>query len=389
MINHSSQGAVYKGVAILNSSLTQPALAVTDFRGGFIETFLSGFDPVALSGSFTDPNLPAGYAPFGIQVIGRQVFVTYAVQDAAKQDPIAGPGNGIVSIFDMDGNFVRRFATGGALNAPWGITQASANFGPFSNNILIGNASDGNINAFDLATGSFVGKLKDGEGHVIIETGLHGLAFRSDGFGDPDTLYFTSQISNEDDGLFGAITTGFVTLTRVSAPDTPANTSTPITATVAAALANAGALAGAVTFLDGTNPLGTATLINGLATLDAVLTGVGTHVIEARYSGDGIFLPSSSQAEVQVTGLTTVLTLVAPADAAPGSPVTLTATINSAGGIPTGEIVFHDGNTNIGTSALNGTGVATLRIATLAAGTHSLMASYEGDGKLAAARLQQ
>ena len=262
------------------------------------------------------------------------------------------------------------------MNAPWGITQASANFGPFSNNILIGNASDGNINAFDLATGSFVGKLKDGEGHVIIETGLHGLAFRSDGFGDPDTLYFTSQISNEDDGLFGAITTGFVTLTRVSAP------STPITATVAAALANAGALAGAVTFLDGTNPLGTATLVNGLATLDAVLTGVGTHVIEARYSGDGIFLPSSSQAEVQVTGLTTVLTLVAPADAAPGSPVTLTATIISAGRIPTGEIVFHDGNTNIGTSALNGTGVATLRIATLAAGTHSLMASYEGDGEL-------
>ena len=116
---------------------------------------------------------------------------------------------------------------------------------------------------------------------------------------------------------------------------------------------------------------------------------MGAHVIEARYSGDGIFLPSSSQAEVQVTGLTTVLTLVAPADAAPGSPVTLTATINSAGGIPTGEIVFHDGNTNIGTSALNGTGVATLRIDTLAAGNHSLMASYEGDGKLAAEGLQQ
>ena len=125
--------------------------------------------------------------------------------------PIAGPGNGVVNIFDMDGNFVRRFATGGALNAPWGITQASANFGPFSNNIVIGNAGDGNINAFDLATGNFVGKLKDGDGHAIVETGLHGLAFRSDGFGDPDTLYFTSQINNEDDGLFGAITTGLVT----------------------------------------------------------------------------------------------------------------------------------------------------------------------------------
>lgn len=305
MINHSSQGAAYKGVAILNSSLTPPALAVTDFHGGFIETFLPGFDPVALPGSFTDPNLPAGYAPFGIQVIGSQVFVTYAVQDAAKHDPIAGLGNGVVNIFDMDGNFVRRFATGGALNAPWGITQASANFGPFSNNILIGNTGDGIINAFDLATGNFVGKLKDGDGHAIVETGLHGLAFRSDGFGDPDTLCFTSQISNEDDGLFGAITTGLVTLTRVSAPDTPANKSTTLAATVSAALDNVGAPAGTVAFLDGTNQLGMATLVNGLATLDAVLTGVGTHVIEERYGGDAAFLPSSSQAEVQVTGLAT------------------------------------------------------------------------------------
>jgi len=154
VVNIFSRGAVYKGVAILNSSLTAPALAVTNFHGGFIDTFLPGFAPVALPGSFTDPNLPTGYAPFGIQVIGSQVFMTYAVQDAAKHDPIFGAGNGIVSIFDMDGNFVRRFATAGALNAPWGITQASANFGPFSNFILIGNAGDGNINAFDLATGT-------------------------------------------------------------------------------------------------------------------------------------------------------------------------------------------------------------------------------------------
>ncbi len=119
--------AVYKGAAVLNSSLTAPVFAVTDFHNGFIETFLPGFAQVALSGPFTDPNLPAGYAPFGIQVIGSQVLVTYALQDAAKHDPVVGAGNGIVSIFDMDGNFVQRFATAGALNAPWGITQASAN----------------------------------------------------------------------------------------------------------------------------------------------------------------------------------------------------------------------------------------------------------------------
>src|SRR6185369_7637079 len=100
------------------STLTQPALAVTDFHGASIDTFLPGFSRVALLGSFTDSDLPLGYAPFGIQVIGRQVFITYAMQDTAKHDPVFAEGNGIVDIFDMDGNFVRRFATGGTLNAP-------------------------------------------------------------------------------------------------------------------------------------------------------------------------------------------------------------------------------------------------------------------------------
>ncbi len=381
VVNHTSAGAVYKGVAILNSSLTAPALAVTDFHGGFIETFLPGFSPVALPGSFTDPNLPAGYAPFGVQVIGRQVFVTYAVQDAAKHDPVVGAGNGLVSIFDMDGNFVRRFATAGALNAPWGVTQASANFGPFSNNILVGNAGDGNINAFDLETGNFVGKLKDGDGRTIAKIGLHGLTFRSDGLGDPNTLYFTSEFSNEQDGLFGTIITGLVSLTRVSAPDTPTNTSTTISATVAAALDNPGAPTGTVTFLDDTNRLGMVPLVNGSAALDAVLSGVRTHNITALYSGDAVFLAGSDKITVQVTALPTTLNLVAPANAVPGSAVVLTATINSTGGIPTGEIVFHDGNTSLGSAPLDGAGVAILRINTLAAGAHSLTASYAGDGK--------
>ncbi len=373
--------AVYKGAAILNSLLTAPALAVTDFHDGFIETFLPGFSPVALPGSFTDPNLPAGYAPFGIQVIGSQVFVTYAVQDAAKHGPVVGAGNGIVSIFDMDGNFVRRFATAGALNAPWGVTQATANFGPFSNNILIGNAGDGNINVFDLATGNFVGKLKDGDGHVIGKIALHGLAFRSDGFGDPNTLYFNSEFSNEQDGLFGAITTGLVSLTRVAAPDIPTDASATITATVEAALDNPGTPTGTVTFLNDTNRLGTAPLVNGSAALDAVLSGVGSHRITALYSGDAVFLASSDNIAVQVMALPTILNLVAPANAVPGSAVTLTATINSTGGTPTGEIAFQEGNASLGSAPLDGAGVAALRINTLAAGAHSLTASYSGDGK--------
>ena len=374
-------GAVYKGVAILDSLLTAPVLAATDFSGGFIETFLPGFASVALPGSFTDPNLPAGYAPFGIQVIARQVFVTYALQDAAKHDPVVGAGNGIVSIFDMDGNFVRRFATGGILNGPWGITQASANFGPFSNDILIGNVGDGTINAFDPATGSFVGELTDGNANDIVEVGLHALAFRADGFGDRDTLYFTSQFNSGQDGLFGAITTGLVSVTRVSAPDPTVGATVTIAANVAAGPGNTGNPTGTVTFLDGSTSLGTAPLVSGAAAVNASFADVGIHTVTAQYRGDGAFLPSSQKIPLQVTGLATMLTLAAPADAAPGSAVTLTANITSTGGIPTGDIVFHDGNTSLGNAPLDGAGVALLRINTLAAGAHSLTASYAGDGK--------
>lgn len=377
-------GAVYRGATILNSLLTAPVLAVTDFRGGFIDTFLPGFSAVALPGSFTDPNLPAGYGPFGIQVIGQQVFVTYALQDSAKLNPILGSGNGIVSIFDMDGNFVRRFATAGALNAPWGITQASANFGPFSNDILIGNVGDGTINAFDPASGRFLGSLLDGDGFALAEIGLHGLAFRADGFGDRDTLYFTSQFSDESNGLFAAITPGLVSTIRVSAPDTTVDTSITIRADVAAGPGNPGIPSGTVTFLDGSNRLGTTSLINGSAYWDATFAVDGIHNITAQYSGDGVFLPSTENIPLQVAGLATTLTLTAPAVANPGSSVTLAATVNSTGGMPTGQIEFHDGNVSLGTSSLNDTGVALLRVATLAVGSHSLTASYAGDGKFSA-----
>ena len=151
VVDHSQLGAVYTGLAILTPDCCAPFLAVANFHSGFVESFTTNFSLLAPLGSFTDPGLPAGYAPYGMQVIGRQVFITYSLQDAAKQNPVFGAGNGIVNVFDLAGNFVRRFATGGPLNAPWGITQASANFGPFSNDILIGNVGDGTINAVVLA----------------------------------------------------------------------------------------------------------------------------------------------------------------------------------------------------------------------------------------------
>ncbi len=381
VVNHSNAGAVFKGAAILNSLVSAPAVAVTNFHAGSIETFLPGFTPVALAGSFTDPALPAGYAPFGIQAIGTQVFVGYALQDAAKHDPIVGAGNGVVSIFDMDGNFVRRFATAGALNAPWGIAKASASFGPFSNDILIGNVGDGNINAFDPASGQLVGVLVDGDGSDITQAGLHGIAFRADGFADPNTLYFTSQVSNENNGRIGAITAGLVSTIRVTAPNPVIDANATITANVAAGPGNTGSPSGTVTFLDGSTRLGTVPLVNGSASLDTVFASLGIHPISAQYSGDRVFLPRSELIPMQVTGLVTNSILVAPSEAAPGSTITLIATINSTGGIPTGRVAFLDGNTTLGTAALDGTGVAAFRVNTLAAGAHSLTASYPGDDK--------
>lgn len=382
-VDRSRSGAVYTGLAILTPACCAEFLAAANFHTGNVESFTATFDPLAPVGSFTDPNLPAGFAPFGMQVVGNQVLVTYAVQDAGKQNPVFGAGNGIVSVFDLTGNFVRRFATAGPLNAPWGIAKASANFGPFSNDILIGNTGDGTINAFDPITGNFAGQLKDGDGNALVIDGLHALAFGSQGLGDSNTLYLTAGIATRQDGLFASLAPGQVSTTRVTVPPTAAGAVAQITATVSAGPGNTGMPKGMVTLEDGGGPITDVPLTNGVALLNSALRGVGIHHIEAHYLGDDTFLPSSSETDVQVTGPSTALTLVAPANAAPGSPVTLTATINSTGGTPTGEINFLDGDTVIGTARLTAAGVTAFTISTLTAGAHSLSASYAGDGSFA------
>src|SRR6266498_1096977 len=125
----SASAAVYKGLAILTPQCCREYLALADFHAAFVATYDISFNLLLTLGSFKDSNLPTGYAPFNIQQIGTQVFVTYALQDASASNPVVGPGNGIVNVFDQEGNFIRRFASNGPLNAPWGIVQASANFG--------------------------------------------------------------------------------------------------------------------------------------------------------------------------------------------------------------------------------------------------------------------
>jgi uncharacterized protein (TIGR03118 family) len=377
-VDHATTGAVYTGLAILTPDCCSPFLGVVNFHEGAVETYTSRFDLLAAPGNFIDPELPAGYAPFNIQVIGRQVFVTYAVQDAAQHDPVFGAGKGLVDIFDLEGNFVERFAQGAPLNAPWGVTQASANFGPFSNAILVDNLGDGVINAFDPFTGDFEGQIHDASGIAFVIPGLHALAFRNDGFGNPNTLYFTAGINDGNAGLFGAISTGLPSTLVVLVPNTTTNTPDLITAIVVTDPQSNGEPTGTVDFsYDGT-PLGSAPVVNGQAQLTATLSGVGAHAIEGRYSGDVTFLPSHSQTEVLVTGPATTTTLTVPTTAILSSPVTLRAATSSASGNPTGNVQFRDQSGVLGTVPLNG-GVATLTISNLSAGPHTVVAVYSGD----------
>jgi uncharacterized protein (TIGR03118 family) len=202
--DNSAALAVYKGLALLNNG-TSNFLLAANFRTGKIDVLDRNFLVTALAGSFTDPNLPAGMAPHGVHVIGNQVYVAYALQDAVKHDPTPGASSGVIDIFDRNGNFVKTFATGGTLNAPWGVVTAPALFGTFSNSILVGNFGDGTINAFDATSGKFQGQVMDTNNNAIVNPGLWDLVFGAGGTGDPNTLYFTAGGSNQTSGLFATL----------------------------------------------------------------------------------------------------------------------------------------------------------------------------------------
>jgi uncharacterized protein (TIGR03118 family) len=205
-LDRSREGAEYEGLVILTNSCCEPVLAATDFHHGFVQCVSGSFVPFACPERFIDPKLPAHYAPFGINQIGNQVFVTYALHDDEKLHAVPGAGEGIVDVFDWEGRFLKRFATGGTLNAPWAVIKASAAFGTYADDILIGNFGDGTISALDARTGQFRGQLKDKAGKVIANPGLRGLVFGSPGTGAIDTLYFTAGPAGKAEGLLGSLT---------------------------------------------------------------------------------------------------------------------------------------------------------------------------------------
>jgi uncharacterized protein (TIGR03118 family) len=204
MVDNSAAGAVYKGLAVLETGT--PMLYAANFHTGNIDVFDGTFAPIAVSGGFTDPNLPAGYAPFNITNIGGKLYVTYAVQDANKKLNVPGAGNGVVNVFDTNGTMLQRISSGGPLNSPWGIAVAPATWGAFGGAVLVGNFGDGKINAFDAKTGNALGTLQDPTGAAIVNTGLWALLFGNGKTGgDTNTLYIAAGITGSDNKTHGLL----------------------------------------------------------------------------------------------------------------------------------------------------------------------------------------
>ncbi|OLD99445.1 MAG: TIGR03118 family protein [Actinobacteria bacterium 13_1_20CM_4_69_9] len=206
---HGGPFAKYKGLAIAQPTTGNPVLYAADFHNARVDVFNGAWQNVTPAGSFVDPMLPDGYAPFGIQTIGSRVFVSYAKQDADAADEIAGEGRGFVDAYDLAGNLLARVAQHGQLNAPWGLAAAPASFGRFAGDLLVGNFGNGQINAYEETAAGFEhrGTLRDSSGQKLVIDGLWALEFGNAGAnGDPGTLFFTAGPDDESHGLFGTIT---------------------------------------------------------------------------------------------------------------------------------------------------------------------------------------
>jgi uncharacterized protein (TIGR03118 family) len=209
-VDRSSAGAIYKGLATANDRLY-----ATDFHNGRIDVFDASFNPIATSGGFKDAKVAKGFAPFGIQALGGNIFVTYAKQDAAANDNVPLPGRAYVDEFTPDGQLVARVVNSGKtnapLNAPWGLALAPADFSVFGGHLLVGNFGNGRISAYAKRGSTWVykGQLRLADGTPIAIDGLWAIAFGNGAAAGPtNTLYFLSGPSGEQHGLYGSITAG-------------------------------------------------------------------------------------------------------------------------------------------------------------------------------------
>jgi uncharacterized protein (TIGR03118 family) len=202
--------SIYTGLALSGNGTTH-LLYAANFLQRRIDVFDGTFTKVALPARrFVDPFLPATFSPFGIQAINGDIYVTYAKQAAGGEEEVQGPGLGFVNVFDPEGRLLRRVATRGVLNAPWGLTLAPDSFGKFGGALLVGNLGDGTINAFSPRTGSLLGSLRDSQGQKLRIDGLWGLAFGNGILAQKtNALFYTAGPDDEEDGVYGKITVHF------------------------------------------------------------------------------------------------------------------------------------------------------------------------------------
>ena len=208
-VPNAANGAVYKGATIAEIDGHRFILAA-NFRSGRVDVFDTNFKQVHLDDdAFADDQIPRDFAPFNVQAVGPNVYVTYAEQDAAKHDPVkpGEPGDGFVDVFSHYGRLLQRLEHGDWFNAPWGVVWATPGFGEFSNTILIGNFRGGNVSAFNPVTGRFLGNMLNPDGRTLLIDGLWALRFGNNGSaGSATTLFFTAGPGNEVNGLLGTLT---------------------------------------------------------------------------------------------------------------------------------------------------------------------------------------
>ena len=209
IVDRSDLGAVYTGIAAA-TTVSGDRLYAADFANNRIDVFDGTLTPIVEPGAFVDPKLPAGYAPFNVQVLNGRIFVAYAQVDPGTGEEIKGQGLGIVDVYETDGDFLARVGAHGQLNAPWGMAIAPEGFGKYSGNLLVGNFGDGQIQAFkmsdDMRQFSPAGVLRDESNRQIAIDGLWGIGFgNGEGSGLTTTLYFAAGPNDETAGLFGSI----------------------------------------------------------------------------------------------------------------------------------------------------------------------------------------
>jgi uncharacterized protein (TIGR03118 family) len=209
---NTKSASVFKGLTVAGlptaSGGTANFLYVADFRRARVAVYDTNFHRVSMGeDAFQDESIPHGFAPFNVQNIGGNIYVSFAQQDSAKHDEIDGAGLGYVDVFSTTGRLLHRLQHGSWLNAPWGMTQAPSDFGAYSHDILVGQFGSGWIDVFDPVTGQFKGTLNDASNHPIAIDGLWDIAFGSGGTSGPaTTLFFAAGLNHEADGLFGTIT---------------------------------------------------------------------------------------------------------------------------------------------------------------------------------------